>query len=116
MTKARNVTKLRAATAPLAGASTGEVARIDSEGRVFVRAAGRGEQLAVILNAAALGAELVRGARVLLLPNPDDAELPILAGVLDTRIRTRPGGRVCEVNGRKLHLTGEEEIRLTCGR
>lgn len=110
------MTKLRAPAMPSAGAWTGEVARIDDEGRVFVRTAGQGEQLAVLLNAAALAADLVPGARVLLLANPDDAELPIVAGVLETRIPKRPGSRVCEVNGRKLLLTAEEEIRLTCGR
>jgi hypothetical protein len=92
-----------------------EVARVDADGCVFVRAGG-GEQAVAILNAAALRETLVQGARVLLLPTPDDPELPILAGVVEARIPAQPAARTCEVNGRKIHLTGDEEIRLTCGR
>jgi hypothetical protein len=116
-TRAKTVTRLRP---PARGERTftAELTRVDSDGRVFVREEGCAEQAVLVLNGTALREALVPGARVLLLAHDGGATLPILLGVVEERLAAakQAASRTCEVNGRKIHLTGDEEIRLTCGR
>ena len=117
MTRAKAETKL---PPPMQAEQTwtAELARVAADGRVFARTPGGGEQPVLILNGAALRDALVPGARVLLVHNTTDPAVPILVGVLEERLPagSRERGTTCEVNGRRIHLNGEEEIRLTCGR
>ncbi|HEU4618862.1 MAG TPA: hypothetical protein VFV10_12545 [Gammaproteobacteria bacterium] len=100
--------------------SAAEVAGVDGEGRVFLRLrTGSADVEARILSHVPPEC-LVPGAQVLVLETADDPARPIVVGIIADRVTFDAARqnvpRTLEVNGRRIHLTGEEEIRLTCGR
>lgn len=100
-----------------AGPRLATLERVDHDGGVWLRAGGAVPVQARVLadlTVAQLQKAWHAGHPVLVLDEAADARLPVVIGVVADRAR-RPAA-MAVVDGKRVELTGEDEVVLRCGR
>jgi hypothetical protein len=103
----------------ITGAVVGLVHDVDASGVVFVACPQSGVgPTAARLAGAFDTAELIAGARVLLLFEDSSPALPLIVGLVSDRVqrRQRATPRDAVVDGQRVVLEGQKEVVLRCGR
>jgi len=88
---------------------------INADGAPLVRIADGSAVVALVLQQVPMQ-HLVPGAQVLVAITDDGSRRAIIIGAVATAVTTSRRSAIARVDGKRVEITGDEEVVLTCGR